>query len=41
MKICKTIFGEKSRNVDQQNSKMLGLIEDNAIRRPLAVRPLS
>lgn len=36
VEICKAIFGESSRNVDQQNSKMLGFSEDNAMRRPLA-----
>jgi hypothetical protein len=39
--ICKAIFGELSGNVDQQNSKMLGFIEDNAMRRPLGVWRLS
>lgn len=39
MGICKAIFGAKLGNVDQQNSKKLGLIEDNAMRRPLTVRP--
>ena len=37
MGICKTSLGRKSRNVDQQNSRMFGFIEDNAMRRPLAV----
>ncbi|KAJ5645278.1 hypothetical protein N7507_011289 [Penicillium longicatenatum] len=39
--ICKAVFGELAGNVDQQNSKMLGFIEDNAMRRPLGIWRLS